>query len=81
MNAETEANWKTLATLALEQQNIYVAEHCYAALGDVAKASYLRKINKMIRTYEQETQKQDGILYYKVQAKLAVLEKQFNRAK
>lgn len=45
---ETEANWKTLAKLALEQQNLYVAERCYAALGNMALADYLRKLNKMI---------------------------------
>jgi len=38
----------------LENQNIIVAEHCYAALGDISKASYLRKINKMIYNYEKE---------------------------
>lgn len=37
MNPETEANWKTLAQKATEEQNINVAEHCYAALGDIAK--------------------------------------------
>lgn len=42
MNPDTEANWKTLAKLALEEQNITVAEHCYASLGDICKASYLR---------------------------------------
>jgi intraflagellar transport protein 172 len=45
---ETEANWKTLAKLALEQQNLYVAERCYAALGNMSRADYLRKLNKLI---------------------------------
>jgi hypothetical protein len=30
--------------MALENQNIYVAEHSYGAVGDVAKSSYLQKI-------------------------------------
>jgi hypothetical protein len=30
--------------MAIETQNVYVAEHCYGALGDIAKASYLKKI-------------------------------------
>jgi hypothetical protein len=34
--------------MALETQNIYVAEHCYGALGDVAKAKFLRKIIRQI---------------------------------
>lgn len=48
MTPETEANWKTLAKLAMEENNLYVAERCYAALGDVAKADYLRKLNKLV---------------------------------
>jgi len=50
LTPETEANWKTLAKLAMEETNLYVAERCYAALGDVAKADYLRKLNKLIAT-------------------------------
>lgn len=49
MNPETEANWKTLAKLALEQRNITVAEHCFAALGDAPKSRYLRKVKKIIK--------------------------------
>ena len=54
MNPETEANWRTLAQIAVEDQNITVAEHCYAALGDIAKAKFLRKIVKQIKNYEKE---------------------------
>ena len=61
MNPETEANWKTLAKIAVEEQNIYVAEHCYAALGDISKARYLRKLIKLIVNYKKETGKDDGI--------------------
>lgn len=50
LTPETEANWKTLAKLAVEQQNLYVAERCYAALGNVSKADYLRKLNKVVAT-------------------------------
>ena len=72
MTPEIEANWKTLAKLALEQQNLYVAERCYAALGNIAKADYLRKINKLVAT--------ESIDNFRVQANLAVLDKQFHRA-
>lgn len=64
---ETEANWKTLAKLALEQQNLYVAERCYAALGNMSRADYLRKLNKLIAT--------EGVDDFRVQVKLAVLDK------
>jgi intraflagellar transport protein 172 len=48
LTPETEANWKTVAKMALEQQNLVVAERCYAALGNISKADYLRKINKLV---------------------------------
>ena len=80
MNPETEANWKTLAKIALEEQNIYVAEHCYAALGDISKAAFLRKINKIIKAYETQSGNKDGINFFKVQAQLSMLDKQFHRA-
>ena len=49
-----------------------MAERCYAALGNISKADYLRKLNKMVAT--------DGIDNFRVQAKLAVLDKEFHRA-
>ena len=49
-------------------------------MGDISKSTYLRKVNKIIKTYEKETCKTDGMQFYKVQAKLAVLDKQFHRA-
>ena len=70
LTPETEANWKTLAKLAMEENNLYVAERCYAALGDVAKADYLRKLNKLIAT--------EGPDNFRVQAKMAVFHKQFH---
>lgn len=69
LTPETEANWKTLAKLALEQQNLYVAERCYAALGNMARAEYLRKLNKTIAI--------EGPDSFQVKAKLAVLDKNF----
>jgi len=64
----------------LEEYNLPVAERCYAALGDIPKAFYLRKINKVIRKYTEETGKTDGVKQHKVQAMLAMLDKQFYKA-
>lgn len=67
MNPETEANWRSLALIAVENQNINVAEHCYAALGDISKAAFLRKVQKLADNYEKETGlKGEGLNYYKV---------------
>lgn len=49
-----------------------MAERCYAALGNMAKADYLRKVNKLIA--------QEGQDSYRVKAKIAVLDKQFHTA-
>ena len=40
---ETEAMWRTLAKLSLEGKQLHTAERCYAALGDVSKAKFLRE--------------------------------------
>ena len=72
LTPENEANWKALAKLALEAQNYFVAERCYAALGDVSKSRYYRKINELSR--QEETQQ------WQVQSKLAILNKQFSKA-
>lgn len=44
LNAETEAQWAQLAAIALEHEQLAVAERSYAALGDIAKARYLYKV-------------------------------------
>ena len=80
MSPETEANWKTLAKVALAEQNVVVAERCYSALGDIAKANYLHKIIKMMDYYKKQTGNENGLDYYKAQAHLAMLEKQLYKA-
>mmetsp|Transcript_30644 Transcript_30644/g.27829 ORF Transcript_30644/g.27829 Transcript_30644/m.27829 type:complete len:722 (+) Transcript_30644:437-2602(+) len=80
MNPETEANWRTLAKVALQEKNVYVAERCYSALGDIARANYLHQIIKLMEQYKKETGSDDGLSYYKVQARIALLEKQFYKA-
>lgn len=57
-----------------------VAEHCYSALGDLPRSAYLRRINKIVAKQEAESGKRDGLQHYKVQARLAVLDRQFQRA-
>nr|CAB3255301.1 intraflagellar transport protein 172 homolog [Phallusia mammillata] len=79
MSPETEAMWTTLSKLALEGQQLYIAERCYAALGDVSKARYLKTTNQLMDEYERESEG-DGLEFYKVQARLAIFEKQFKKA-
>lgn len=35
-------HWKNLLQISLEEQNYFVAERCFAAIGDTSKASYFR---------------------------------------
>ena len=74
MTPESEAHWNALAKISVEEQNLLVAEQCYSALGDVSKARFIHKVNKMADKHKQETG-QDGIFSYQVQANLAMLEK------
>lgn len=48
MTSETEAMWKTLSNYAIKDQKLVIAERCYAALGDVSKARYLRNLNESL---------------------------------
>eukprot|EP00049_Salpingoeca_infusionum_P011387 m.198132 g.198132 ORF g.198132 m.198132 type:complete len:1733 (+) comp14914_c0_seq4:203-5401(+) len=71
-SSEAKAMWTTLASLALEAEELIVAERCYAALGNVAKARYLHKIN--------EASREEGSSSYKVQAGMAALNQHFKLA-
>ena len=47
MTPETEAQWKQLARAALDAGKLAIAERCYAAVGNVAKAHYLRQVRAL----------------------------------
>lgn len=46
---ENQGHWKTLLSAALEVKNYFIAERCCAALGEIPRARYFRKVNKEIR--------------------------------
>ncbi|CAC5423828.1 IFT172 [Mytilus coruscus] len=66
LSAETEAMWKTLSKLAMEDRQLHIAERCYSALGDIAKA--------------QKQHGGDGFNHYKVRARFAIMEKKYKEA-
>jgi len=76
LTPETEAMWRQLADVATEEFCLPVAERCYAVLGDVSKARYLHKMNRIVQDNEQA----GGFQHHQVQAKMAILQKQFGRA-
>lgn len=75
LTPEAEAMWHTLATVALQERKLHIAERCYAALNDVARARYLRKVGKIAAAAGAL-----GADDYMVSVKLDVLERQFKKA-
>ena len=79
MSPETEAMWRTLARMSLENKQLHVAERCYAALGDVSKAKYLRETLN-VADAAQENYGGDGMDAPEVWARIYILDKQFKAA-
>jgi len=74
LTPETEAMWRSLAEVCMQDlAALPVAERCYAILGDVAKSRFIHKINKIVL-------KTDGPPPPIIDAKLAMMQKQFGRA-
>ena len=47
MTPETEAQWHQLARAALDDGKLIIAERCYAAVGNIAKAQYLHQVSML----------------------------------
>ena len=76
---ETEAMWKSLSKVAMENKELFIAERCYAALGDVSRARFLHRVNDLIEEV-RATGSGDPMFHPSVRAKLAVFEKHFKLA-
>ncbi|XP_074541957.1 intraflagellar transport protein 172 homolog [Halichoeres trimaculatus] len=79
MSSETEAMWKTLSKLALEARQLHIAERCFAALGDVSTVRFLHQTNQIANRVSEEMGG-DGTEFFEVQARVAMLDKDFKRA-
>ncbi|KAG7214317.1 hypothetical protein INR49_004455 [Caranx melampygus] len=79
MSPETEAMWKTLSRLALEARQLHIAERCFAALGDVSTVRFLHQTNQVADKVAEDTGG-DGMAFYQVQARVAMLDKNFKLA-
>jgi len=82
LTPETEALWQNLSKLALADMRLYIAERCYVALGDVAKARALKRINQLAEKAATEMGQtiQQGYEHYTVRAELYILSQEFRRA-
>jgi intraflagellar transport protein 172 len=79
MREETEAMWKQLSQVSLGAGKIAIAERCFAAIGDVAKARYLHRVYKTMKRAEEATGV-NGMDHWLVRAKLAQLRGDFKDA-
>lgn len=45
-SSEAEAMWRTLYLIAMKQQNLFLAERCSSAVGEVATSHFLRETSE-----------------------------------
>ena len=76
LTSETETMWKSLSRRALDTGQLNIAERCFAALGDISSARFLRETNRIAA----ELDVPDAQYHYKVQARLAILDGNFKLA-
>lgn len=72
MNTDTETHWKSLAKEAINNKNLIIAQRCYAAINNYPKAKYIQEVI--------ELSEKMGADHPLVQAKLLIIDKQFNNA-
>ncbi|KPI84420.1 hypothetical protein ABL78_6527 [Leptomonas seymouri] len=77
----TEVMWGTLAEVSLQDMKLFIAERCYAALGDVAKVNALQHIHKLAAAASTESGgATTGYDHYTVLAELYIMNRDFKRA-
>jgi intraflagellar transport protein 172 len=69
----SDAMWRQLSEMALQDRDLLVAERCFAALGDVARTHFLRQLNTLVKDH-------GDVEHFKIRANLFILSKQFKRA-
>eukprot|EP00796_Vickermania_ingenoplastis_P010031 gene10031-7008_t len=81
LTPKTEAIWRQLSAVAVQEMKLHIAQRCYAALGDVANVQAINRINKLAAKAMVESDgSTDGYDHYTVQAELFILKKDFKRA-
>mmetsp|Transcript_10682 Transcript_10682/g.13871 ORF Transcript_10682/g.13871 Transcript_10682/m.13871 type:complete len:1746 (-) Transcript_10682:405-5642(-) len=76
LTPDAEAMWAKLSEVALASNDLKISERCAAALGDVGKARYLHKVNKLGDTEEL----MGGMDHWSVRSKMALLNKDVPQA-
>lgn len=71
-SSEAEAMWHNLATIAIKDHNLVLAERCNAALGNIATAHFLRETMQIGQNYIEQYE-DTSIESPEVWARLAIL--------
>ncbi|GFY01521.1 intraflagellar transport protein 172 homolog [Trichonephila clavipes] len=79
VSEDTEDMWANLGKLALESMNLMIAERCYAAVGDISKARFLRETISIANEVGISSGG-DGYDHYQVRARLAIMMKEYKVA-
>ncbi|KAL9645308.1 hypothetical protein ABK040_002508 [Willaertia magna] len=80
LTPETEAMWRKLSEVVMEDQRYDIAERCFAALGDVAKARFLRKINEECQKIRESESLIEPLDHWIIKTQIAILNKDFKTA-
>uniref|UniRef100_A0A1I7TZF2 WD_REPEATS_REGION domain-containing protein n=1 Tax=Caenorhabditis tropicalis TaxID=1561998 RepID=A0A1I7TZF2_9PELO len=77
--ADSYSMWTRVAEMSLEHGNLFVAQRCYAAIGDVAK---VRKLHDILEIADEAaiTIGGDGTHFYKCRAMIAIMQRKFKEA-
>ncbi|KAE9551982.1 hypothetical protein FO519_004806 [Halicephalobus sp. NKZ332] len=78
-NVEVGSMWRQLAQVALEQGQLLIAQRAFAGLKDISKVKFIEETIEI----SEEASKQiggDGTQFYKVRARLALMQKNFKEA-
>uniref|UniRef100_A0A0R3RLE7 WD_REPEATS_REGION domain-containing protein n=1 Tax=Elaeophora elaphi TaxID=1147741 RepID=A0A0R3RLE7_9BILA len=73
---DTTVLWRQLAQVALSQQQLLIAQRCFAALGDISRVQMLVETIRIADEVARSTG-DDGRSNYKVRARLALMNKDF----
>lgn len=68
-----KAMWHNLANIALIQQNLRVAQRCFAALGNASKTFYISETIKIAEKFEETAGPGTGMTCPEVRARMALL--------
>lgn len=81
LNPKTEAIWRQLSAVAVQEMKLHIAQRCYAALGDLANVQAIIRIKELAAQAAKENNGEtNGLEHYTVQAELCIMKKDFKQA-